>query len=171
VPVPLDPVVERNRELLLKRSQVGIAKYGVTLASAGLGRRAILQHALEEALDLANYLQTEIMRLDGERTNCDVRLRTTKGPNMIRKFLERLFKGTPPELPMHDKFVSWYRSPRIGAPVEYLADAPDGEGYIYVRKIEDAKRFDSEQDARQPTPVYDGSANIEARSGVYRVRR
>jgi hypothetical protein len=59
-----DAVVEANRELLLQRSKVGIAKYGVTLQNSGLGRRAILQHALEEALDLANYLQTEIMRLD-----------------------------------------------------------------------------------------------------------
>jgi hypothetical protein len=67
----VDPVVERNRELLLKRSQLGITKYGVTLASAKLGPRAILQHALEEALDLANYLQTEIMRLDGELPNCE----------------------------------------------------------------------------------------------------
>lgn len=54
----LDPVVEANRELLLKRSNVGIEKYGVTLAGAGLNRAQIVQHALEEALDLANYLQT-----------------------------------------------------------------------------------------------------------------
>lgn len=59
-----DAVVEANRKLLLERSKVGISKYGVTLQNSGLGRRAILQHALEEALDLANYLQTEIMRLD-----------------------------------------------------------------------------------------------------------
>ena len=61
-----DAVVEANRQLLLQRSKVGISKYGVTLSNSRLGRRAILQHALEEALDLANYLQTEIMRLDTE---------------------------------------------------------------------------------------------------------
>jgi hypothetical protein len=55
-----DPVVEANRQLLLDRSRVGIAKYGVTLAGAGLSRVELLQHALEEALDLANYLQTII---------------------------------------------------------------------------------------------------------------
>ena len=59
-----DAVVEANRKLLLDRSKVGISKYGVTLFNSGLGRRELLQHALEEALDLANYLQAEIMRLD-----------------------------------------------------------------------------------------------------------
>ena len=61
-----DPVVEANRELLLQRSRTGIEKYRVTLAESGLNRRALLQHALEEALDLANYLQAEIMRCDAE---------------------------------------------------------------------------------------------------------
>jgi len=61
-----DTVVEANRQLLLKRSQVGIDKYGVTLAGSGLSRRELLQHALEEALDLANYLQAELMRCDTE---------------------------------------------------------------------------------------------------------
>lgn len=62
-----DAVVEANRKLLLKRSQIGIAKYNTTLKNAGLSQRALLQHALEEALDLANYLQAEIMRLDAEQ--------------------------------------------------------------------------------------------------------
>ena len=61
-----DPVVEANRQLLFQRSEVGISKYGVTLADSGLGRRELLQHALEEALDFSNYLQAEIMRLDAE---------------------------------------------------------------------------------------------------------
>jgi hypothetical protein len=52
-----DPVVEANRQLLLDRSRIGISKYGVTLASSGLSRTQLAQHALEEALDLANYLQ------------------------------------------------------------------------------------------------------------------
>ena len=63
-----DAVVEANRELLLQRSMVGINKYGVTLFNSNLGRRELLQHALEEALDLANYLQAEIMRLDAEKS-------------------------------------------------------------------------------------------------------
>lgn len=59
-----DPVVEANRALLLDRSRVGIQKYGVTLGASSLSHRAVLMHALEEALDLANYLQTAIQRLD-----------------------------------------------------------------------------------------------------------
>ena len=47
---------------------VGINKYGVTLFNSNLGRRELLQHALEEALDLANYLQAEIMRFDAEKS-------------------------------------------------------------------------------------------------------
>lgn len=59
-----DSVVEANRQLLLSRSQLGIKKYGTTLEGAKLSRREHLQHALEEALDLANYLQAEIIRID-----------------------------------------------------------------------------------------------------------
>lgn len=58
-----DKVVEANRELLLRRSTVGIKKYGVTLENSNLSEEAILQHALEEALDLANYLQTRLMQI------------------------------------------------------------------------------------------------------------
>jgi len=60
-----DSVVETNRQLLLDRSNVGIGKYGVTLDKAALSEEAILQHALEEALDLANYLQTRLMAIRG----------------------------------------------------------------------------------------------------------
>jgi len=60
--IKLDPVVEANRALLHERSQVGIKKYGTTLSEANLTNREILRHALEETLDLANYLQTELLR-------------------------------------------------------------------------------------------------------------
>lgn len=62
----LDPVVEANRALLLQRSQVGIAKYGVTLGDSGLTERQLVVHALEEALDLANYLQARLQQIDAE---------------------------------------------------------------------------------------------------------
>lgn len=67
VPVPtmVDPVVEANRKMLLDRSQVGLKKYGCGLQGIRT-HRDILQHALEEALDLANYLQAEIMKIDAE---------------------------------------------------------------------------------------------------------
>lgn len=62
-PAP-DAVVEANRRALLQRSQVGVKKYGVTLAESKESMRARLQHALEETLDLANYLQWAIQKLD-----------------------------------------------------------------------------------------------------------
>ena len=49
-----DPVVAAVRADMLKRSQVGIAKYGVTLARNDLSLRDWLQHAFEEALDMAS---------------------------------------------------------------------------------------------------------------------
>ena len=58
--------VEKNREMLLQRSIVGLAKYGVTTDNNPLTLRAWLQHALEEALDMANYLQAAISKLDNE---------------------------------------------------------------------------------------------------------
>lgn len=61
-----DKNVEKNRELLLQRSIVGLAKYGVTTDNNPLSLRDWLQHALEETLDLANYLQAAISKLDEE---------------------------------------------------------------------------------------------------------
>jgi hypothetical protein len=62
-----DPVVERNRQMLLERSNVGIQKYGKGLGNPlYLTSKQALQHALEEALDLANYLQAEIMKIEAE---------------------------------------------------------------------------------------------------------
>lgn len=55
-----DPVVEANRDALLQRSNFGLKKYGVPLGNGDktLPTDQIVQHALEEALDMANYLQT-----------------------------------------------------------------------------------------------------------------
>lgn len=64
--VTRDPVVEAVRDDLLSRSQVGIAKYGTTLARTDLGLRDWLQHAYEETLDQANYLKRCILELDGQ---------------------------------------------------------------------------------------------------------
>ena len=51
-------------ELIAKRQQLGIAKYGTTVAQNPLTLRQWLQHGLEEALDLAVYLQRSIEELD-----------------------------------------------------------------------------------------------------------
>ena len=45
---------------LKQRREMGLNKYGTTLEDAGLTRRQLLQHAKEEALDSAEYLQTLI---------------------------------------------------------------------------------------------------------------
>ena len=43
-----------------ERRNMGLKKYGVLLKDAPLSRKELLQHAKEEALDLAEYLQTLI---------------------------------------------------------------------------------------------------------------
>jgi len=60
-----DSVVEAVRQDLLLRSQLGIAKYGMTLERTDLKLREWLQHAYEETLDQANYLKRSILELDG----------------------------------------------------------------------------------------------------------
>lgn len=52
-----DANVERNRQMLLDRSVVGLKKYGVTTERDDLSLGQWVQHAIEEVLDLANYLQ------------------------------------------------------------------------------------------------------------------
>lgn len=59
-----DRVVEAVRADLLSRSQLGIAKYGVTLDRTDLSLRDWLQHAYEETLDQANYLKRAIIELE-----------------------------------------------------------------------------------------------------------
>lgn len=66
-----DSNVEKNRELLLQRSIVGLQKYGVTTCKANLTQKEWLRHALEEALDLANYLQAEISRAEAEESESE----------------------------------------------------------------------------------------------------
>ena len=57
VSAPDDRITASLIAELRARAAVGLRKYGVTLADAPLSRRALLQHAKEEALDLAAYLQ------------------------------------------------------------------------------------------------------------------
>lgn len=63
----IDPVVEAVRADLLRRSQFGIAKYGMTLDRTDLSLRDWLQHAYEECLDQANYLKRSIIELERDR--------------------------------------------------------------------------------------------------------
>lgn len=51
---------------IARRQALGIAKYGQTVADNPLSLRQWLQHALEEALDLAVYLKRSIAELDAK---------------------------------------------------------------------------------------------------------
>lgn len=53
-------------ELIAVRQRLGIAKYGTTVADNPLELRAWLQHALEECLDQAVYLQRAIEEIDAK---------------------------------------------------------------------------------------------------------
>lgn len=52
-----DPVVDRNIQRLYERSKVGIEKYGNTMMTAPETTLEWIEHAIEEALDFANYLE------------------------------------------------------------------------------------------------------------------
>jgi hypothetical protein len=51
---------------IIKRSELGFAKYGKSMTRTDLTRKQWLQHAKEEAMDLAIYLQRIIDEEDGE---------------------------------------------------------------------------------------------------------
>ena len=60
----VDHIVEGVREDLHNRSQVGIRKYNTTLDRGDLSHKEWLQHAYEEALDMALYLKRAIKDLE-----------------------------------------------------------------------------------------------------------
>lgn len=62
--IKTDSVVEAVREDLLRRSQLGIAKYGTLLTREDIDLKGWLQHAYEENLDMANYLKRTIIELE-----------------------------------------------------------------------------------------------------------
>lgn len=53
-------------EEIARRQQMGIAKYGTTVADNPLPLREWLQHAYEETLDKAVYLRRAIAELDAK---------------------------------------------------------------------------------------------------------
>ena len=64
-------------EDIAKRQQLGIQKYGVTVADNPLELREWLQHAYEECLDQAVYLRRAIAELDLENVTAQA---TTPAP-------------------------------------------------------------------------------------------
>ena len=55
-----------------ERRGMGLKKYGVLLKDAPLSRKDLLQHAKEEALDLAEYLQT-LIDIEKQELPCEKR--------------------------------------------------------------------------------------------------
>ena len=55
---------KRLCELVAARQQLGLKKYGFSVADNPLTHRQWLQHGLEEALDLAVYLLRSIEEID-----------------------------------------------------------------------------------------------------------
>ena len=51
---------------IIARQQKGIEKYGTTVAQNPLSHKEWLQHAYEEALDMAIYLRRAIEEIDNE---------------------------------------------------------------------------------------------------------
>lgn len=62
---------------IAERQQLGLRKYGVTLADNPAQLRDKLQHAYEEALDLANYLKWAITELDAKAGSVDGQTKPT----------------------------------------------------------------------------------------------
>lgn len=62
-----DPVIDAVRADLHRRSQLGIKKYGTTLAENSAEHRAQLEHIYNEVLDAANYLKWAMMEIDRKR--------------------------------------------------------------------------------------------------------
>ena len=56
---------------ILDRQQLGIKKYGRTVAGNPLTERQWLQHAYEEALDLSIYLKRLIQEMDVKAVKAD----------------------------------------------------------------------------------------------------
>ena len=64
--MPHDRITETLCAELRARAALGVRKYGTTLADAPLSTRQVLQHAKEEALDHAAYLQRMIDDIDAQ---------------------------------------------------------------------------------------------------------
>lgn len=59
-----DPITKQLQQELAARAALGLFKYGISVADSRLTTREWLQHAKEEALDLAVYLQKLINKID-----------------------------------------------------------------------------------------------------------
>ena len=58
-----DPLVKKIAERMINRSNMGIKKYGNTMAGANYSLISGIDNAIEEALDLAVYLEDVKIKL------------------------------------------------------------------------------------------------------------
>lgn len=63
-----DPIVVNVLERIKKRADIGMEKYGVSMARTDVDTVEWLRHAQEEAMDLAVYLERVIDDLEGKKT-------------------------------------------------------------------------------------------------------
>jgi len=87
-----DKVVESVREDLLRRSQIGIQKYGVTLERGDLSLKEWLQHAYDECLDQANYLKRSILELEAQEVMKETESRYPKTMQILGEMTEQAQK-------------------------------------------------------------------------------
>jgi class 3 adenylate cyclase len=89
--VSADPITTALCAELHQRAARGLAKYGVSVSDNPLTPREWLQHAKEEALDLATYLE-RLIRIEGGRADAEpaeyppirVRIRLASGDVVVR---------------------------------------------------------------------------------------
>lgn len=62
-------------------------------------------------------------------------------------------------------YISWYEIPILRTR-SYLRRDKNGQSFSYVRDKTAATVFESAEQAKAVTPIYDGSSRIEERVGV-----
>lgn len=83
-------------ELIAALQRIGVAKYGTTVARNPLELRAWLQHALEECLDQAVYLQRAIEEVDAKLELArDVRRQWMRMMGMADDAIDESFRTSP----------------------------------------------------------------------------
>lgn len=90
IQLPSAPI-QKNMDLLAQRELVGLDKYGVTLGDANLSHAALLQHGLEEALDLANYLQASLIALNQQ---VDYKAEHAILMDLLNRYRHQAYEGT-----------------------------------------------------------------------------
>lgn len=141
-------------EEIAKRQQLGLDKYGTSVADNPLSLKEWLQHGLEESLDLAVYLRRAIADLERKKeaqqytkeqwwvkelegfwgdSSYEVTLDTRRAAKVG---LDALFEQTAKKmLPLSDEvaaFKRWYDAIWLG----------DGEHGQYIPTIKDAKFYE-----------------------------